>query len=140
MSWWKRIWHDALDYLVGFSISPVLWRKLPGARSAGRVQSVALKLICEREAEIEAFKADEYWSIESQLKNEAGKSFTARLTHLHGEKLDKFSLGNDAAAMAAVEAVNASTLQVGMVETKRTKRNPHRHLSHQHCSRKRAGS
>ena len=114
----------ALDYLVGFSISPVLWRKLPGARSAGRVQSVALKLICEREAEIEAFKADEYWSIESQLKNEAGKSFTARLTHLHGEKLDKFSLGNEAAAMAAVEAVNASTLQVGTVETKRTKRNP----------------
>ena len=114
----------ALDYLVGFSISPVLWRKLPGAKSAGRVQSVALKLICEREAEIEAFKADEYWSIESRLNNEKGNRFTARLTHFHGEKLDKFSLGNEAAAMAAVEAVKASNLQVGTVETKRTKRNP----------------
>jgi DNA topoisomerase-1 len=114
----------ALDYLVGFSISPVLWRKLPGAKSAGRVQSVALKLICEREAEIEAFKADEYWSIESQLKNEKGEAFTARLTHLKGEKLDKFSLGDETAAQAAVEAVQASKLQVGNVETKRTRRNP----------------
>ena len=114
----------ALDYLVGFSISPVLWRKLPGARSAGRVQSVALKLICEREAEIEAFHADEYWSIEATIQNEAGKTFPARLTHLHWDKLDKFTLNNETAAMAAVEAVKASTLQVGVVETKRTKRNP----------------
>ena len=114
----------ALDYLVGFSISPVLWRKLPGARSAGRVQSVALKLICEREAEIEAFRADEYWSVEALINNEAGKSFTARLTHLHGDKLDKFTINNEAAAMAAVDAVKASTLQVGTIETKRTRRNP----------------
>ena len=114
----------ALDYLVGFSISPVLWRKLPGARSAGRVQSVALKLICEREAEIEAFRADEYWTIEARLKKQDGKSFSARLTHLNGDKLSKLSLGNEAQAMAAVELVGASRLQVGKIETKRTRRNP----------------
>src|SRR6266568_8681977 len=71
----------ALDYLVGFTLSPVLWRKLPGSRSAGRVQSVALRLICEREAEIEAFKSREYWGVEVVLRTEAGQTFTARLTH-----------------------------------------------------------
>ena len=114
----------ALDYLVGFSISPVLWRKLPGARSAGRVQSVALKLICEREAEIEAFRADEYWTIEARLKKQDGSSFSARLTHLNGEKLSKLSLGNEDQAMAAVDLVQSSRLQVGKIETKRTRRNP----------------
>ena len=114
----------ALDYLVGFNISPVLWRKLPGARSAGRVQSVALKLICEREAEIEAFKADEYWSIEARLRKKDGASFSARLTHLGDKKLDKLSLGNEADAMAAVDLVQSSDLQVGTIETKRTRRNP----------------
>ena len=114
----------ALDYLVGFGISPVLWRKLPGARSAGRVQSVALKLICQREAEIEAFKADEYWTIEVRVKKDDGNSFSARLTHLEGKKLDKLSLGNEASAMAAVDLVQSSKLQVGVIETKRTKRNP----------------
>lgn len=114
----------ALDYLVGFSISPVLWRKLPGARSAGRVQSVALKLICEREAEIEAFKADEYWTIEARLKKEDGKSFSARLTHLDGQKLSKLTINNEAMAMNAVDMVNRSNLQVGSIETKRTRRNP----------------
>ncbi|MCE2517888.1 MAG: type I DNA topoisomerase, partial [Alphaproteobacteria bacterium] len=114
----------ALDYLVGFSISPVLWRKLPGARSAGRVQSVALKLICEREAEIEAFKADEYWTIEARLKKEDGKSFSARLTHLDGQKLGKLTINNEAMAMDAVNMVNSSRLQVGTIETKRTRRNP----------------
>ena len=79
----------ALDYLVGFTLSPVLWRKLPGSRSAGRVQSVALRLICEREAEIEAFKSREYWTIEVEFRTEAGQTFTARLTHLAGD-VDSF--------------------------------------------------
>ena len=114
----------ALDYLVGFGISPVLWRKLPGARSAGRVQSVALKLICEREAEIEAFNADEFWTIEAVLENASGQQFPAKLTYLDGKKLDKLSIGNADHADAAVAAVTGSTLQVGVVETKRVKRNP----------------
>src|SRR5437667_3963765 len=84
----------ALDYLVGFTLSPVLWRKLPGSRSAGRVQSVALRLVCEREAEIEAFKPREYWTVEVVLRTAAGQEFTARLTHLDGKRLDKFSLAD----------------------------------------------
>ncbi len=88
----------ALDYLVGFTLSPVLWRKLPGSRSAGRVQSVALRLICEREAEIEAFKPREYWTIEADFTAPDGSHFTARLTHLDGKKLDKFDLADEAAA------------------------------------------
>src|ERR1700687_4708216 len=80
----------ALDYLVGFTLSPVLWRKLPGSRSAGRVQSVALRLICEREAEIEAFKAQEYWSIDADVSTAKG-DFSARLIQLGGKKLDKLS-------------------------------------------------
>ena len=76
----------ALDYLVGFNLSPVLWRKLPGSKSAGRVQSVALRLICERELDIEKFISEEYWSIEARLKNSTSKAFTARLTTLNGEK------------------------------------------------------
>ena len=82
----------ALDYLVGFTLSPVLWRKLPGSRSAGRVQSVALRLICEREAEIEAFKAREYWTVEVEFTTEAGDKFTARLTRFDGKKLDRYDL------------------------------------------------
>ena len=81
----------ALDYLVGFTLSPVLWRKLPGARSAGRVQSVALRLVCEREIEIEAFKAQEYWTIDAEALAPTG-AFKARLTHLDGKKLDKLSI------------------------------------------------
>src|SRR6202012_448381 len=83
----------ALDYLVGFTLSPVLWRKLPGARSAGRVQSGALSLICERELEIEAFKAQEYWTVEADFSAPDG-NFTAKLTHAEGKKLDKLSLKN----------------------------------------------
>ena len=79
----------ALDYLVGFTLSPVLWRKLPGSRSAGRVQSVALRLICEREAEIEVFRPQEYWTIDVALRNPADAPFSARLTHLDGRKLDR---------------------------------------------------
>src|SRR6202451_336248 len=80
----------ALDYLVGFTLSPVLWRKLPGARSAGRVQSVALRLVCERELEIEAFKPQEYWTVEADLRAPAG-TFTARLTRFDGKKIEKLS-------------------------------------------------
>ena len=94
----------ALDYLVGFTLSPVLWRKLPGSRSAGRVQSVALRLICEREAEIEVFRAREYWTIEAVFITPGGAPFTARLTHLNGKRLDQFDLNNEALALAAKAA------------------------------------
>ena len=114
----------ALDYLVGFQISPILWKKLPGARSAGRVQSVALKLICEREAEIEAFDPVEYWSVEATLLKEDGSPFTARLTHFDGKKLGKHDITDEKMAMAAAEAIRSSTLEVQEVETRRIKRNP----------------
>jgi DNA topoisomerase-1 len=115
----------ALDYLVGFTLSPVLWRKLPGSRSAGRVQSVALRLICEREAEIEAFKPREYWTIEAVFKTGAGDEFKARLTHLDGRKLDKFDLPTREAAEAAVARIVAGApFHVASVERKTVKRNP----------------
>ncbi|HTC08374.1 MAG TPA: type I DNA topoisomerase [Acetobacteraceae bacterium] len=114
----------ALDYLVGFTLSPVLWRKLPGSRSAGRVQSVALRLICEREAEIEAFRAREYWTIEGLFVTPAGAPFTARLTHLNGKKLEQFDLPNEAVALAAKHAVESGTFHVGTVEKRRVRRNP----------------
>eukprot|EP01037_Dinobryon_pediforme_P010857 gene10857-10937_t len=114
----------ALDYLVGFTLSPVLWRKLPGSRSAGRVQSVALRLICEREAEIEVFKPREYWSIEAGLTTLAGAPFTARLTHLDGKRLDQFDINNAAKAEAAKAQVEAGAFAVASVERRRVKRNP----------------
>ncbi|TDH62901.1 type I DNA topoisomerase [Dankookia rubra] len=114
----------ALDYLVGFTLSPVLWRKLPGSRSAGRVQSVALRLICEREAEIEAFRAREYWTVEGRFTTPQGAPFTARLTHLDGRKLDQFDLPNEAAALKAKAAVEAGTFSVLSVEKRRVRRNP----------------
>ncbi len=114
----------ALDYLVGFTLSPVLWRKLPGSRSAGRVQSVALRLICEREAEIEVFRPREYWTVEALFITPAGAPFTARLTHLDGRRLDQFDLPNEAAALRAKRAVEAGSFTVGSVERKRVKRNP----------------
>ncbi|MGD2131861.1 MAG: type I DNA topoisomerase [Maricaulaceae bacterium] len=118
----------ALDYLVGFTLSPVLWRKLPGARSAGRVQSVALRLITDREMEIEAFKAIEYWSVEAEVRAAEGAGWTdpfaARLVTLDGKKLDKHGLGNEAAATAAVEAITRSDFSIESVEAKPTKRNP----------------
>jgi len=113
----------ALDYLVGFTLSPVLWRKLPGARSAGRVQSVALRLVVEREAEIEAFKAQEYWSIDTDVSTAKG-DFPARLIHLDGKKLEKLSLANDADARRAASAIEAQTFTIGSVEAKPVKRNP----------------
>jgi DNA topoisomerase-1 len=114
----------ALDYLVGFTLSPVLWRKLPGSKSAGRVQSVALRLICEREAEIEVFKPREYWSIEAQLATPAGAPFMARLTHLDGRKLDQFDINTADKANAAKAQVEAAKLAVAAVERRRVKRNP----------------
>jgi DNA topoisomerase-1 len=113
----------ALDYLVGFTLSPVLWRKLPGARSAGRVQSVALRLVVERELEIEAFRAEEYWTIDADLRAEAG-GFSARLTHLDGKKLDKLALKSQADADRAVAAINARRFKVDSVESKPVKRHP----------------
>jgi DNA topoisomerase-1 len=114
----------ALDYLVGFTLSPVLWRKLPGSRSAGRVQSVALRLICEREAEIEAFKPQEYWSVEADFATPREEDFTARLTHLDGEKLERLSLGDKGRADTAVAAIENADFTVASVERKEVKRNP----------------
>ena len=114
----------ALDYLVGFTLSPVLWRKLPGSRSAGRVQSVALRLICEREAEIEIFKPREYWTIEAALSTPAGAPFTARLVQLDGKKLDQFDLNSEKLALAAKAQVEAGNFSVVSVERKRVRRNP----------------
>ncbi|MEO1020022.1 MAG: type I DNA topoisomerase, partial [Pseudomonadota bacterium] len=114
----------ALDYLVGYTLSPVLWRKLPGSRSAGRVQSVALRLICEREAEIEAFDPQEYWTIDALLQTPRAENFKARLSHFGGKKLGKFDLANEAQAKAAVAAIVQSKLRVVEVERKQVGRNP----------------
>jgi DNA topoisomerase-1 len=115
----------ALDYLVGFTLSPVLWRKLPGSRSAGRVQSVALRLVCEREAEIEAFKSREYWTIEVEFKTEAGQTFTARLTHLDGKRLERFDLDTEAKARAAADRIlRASGFAVAEIDSRHVRRNP----------------
>ena len=114
----------ALDYLVGFTLSPVLWRKLPGSRSAGRVQSVALRLICERETEIEAFRVHEYWSVHAAFLTPKGEEVTAQLTHLSGEKLDKLALSDEGAASAAVGAIEAGAFSVQCVERGRVRRNP----------------
>ena len=115
----------ALDYLVGFTLSPVLWRKLPGSRSAGRVQSVALRLICEREAEIEAFKSREYWTIEVEFKTESGQVFTARLTHLDGKRLERFDLDTEAKARAAADMIlRASGFAVAEIDSRQVRRNP----------------
>jgi DNA topoisomerase I len=115
----------ALDYLVGFNLSPVLWRKLPGSKSAGRVQSVALRLVCERESEIEIFRPQEYWTVTTALQTPSGAPFTANLTHVDGKKLDKFGLPNEAAAKAAVAAIESRSFAVSSVERKQTKRNPY---------------
>jgi DNA topoisomerase-1 len=114
----------ALDYLFGFTLSPVLWRKLPGAKSAGRVQSVALRLIVEREREIEAFRPDEYWQVIAQLEQD-GTQFPARLVKFEGNKLEKLSLGEEGIAMRAKAAVEGGAFKVEEVETKPVKRHPY---------------
>ncbi|MEN9061987.1 type I DNA topoisomerase [Ponticoccus litoralis] len=114
----------ALDYLVGFNLSPVLWRKLPGARSAGRVQSVCLRLIVEREMEIEAFKPREYWQVRAQLTTPRGQNYEARLVSYKGSKLDRFDLADATQAEMAVDAVAKRALTVTGVEAKPASRNP----------------
>ncbi|MGE0046581.1 MAG: type I DNA topoisomerase, partial [Hyphomonadaceae bacterium] len=114
----------ALDYLVGFTLSPVLWRKLPGARSAGRVQSVALRLIVDREVEIEKFKPQEYWSVEAMLTSPRGETFPARLSAFEGKRLKRLDINNDVMAYAAREAVRNGRFKVAAVEAKPTRRNP----------------
>jgi DNA topoisomerase-1 len=113
----------ALDYLFGFTLSPVLWRKLPGAKSAGRVQSVALRLIVDREFEIEAFRAQEYWSVVAAMEHD-GTEFEARLVTFDGNKLERLSIGDKGTAEAARAAVEAGRFTVEDVETKPLKRNP----------------
>lgn len=114
----------ALDYLVGFTISPVLWRKLPGSRSAGRVQSVALRLVCERENEIEAFKAQEYWTIDADFMTPRADLFTTHLSVLDGKKTAKFTLANKEEANRAAQKIQAATFGVGEIERKKVKRSP----------------
>ena len=113
----------ALDYLVGFTLSPVLWRKLPGAKSAGRVQSVALRLVVDREREIEAFVAQEYWSVAAEME-QGGQGFTARLVRWRGEKIDRLTIGKEGDALAAKADVESGRFTVASVETKPATRNP----------------
>ena len=114
----------ALDYLVGFTLSPVLWRKLPGARSAGRVQSVALRLVVDRETEIEAFKTREYWTVEAILRTAANEEFETRLVARSGKKLDKFDIPNEATAHAYRDAIRGQPFRVESIEAKEHKRHP----------------
>ncbi|MGZ8359369.1 MAG: type I DNA topoisomerase [Allosphingosinicella sp.] len=113
----------ALDYLVGFTLSPVLWRKLPGAKSAGRVQSVALRLIVDREREIELFRSQEYWSVTATMEAD-GTEFPARLVRYNGEKIDRLTIGDQGTALAAKQAVEQGAFTVASVETKPLTRNP----------------
>lgn len=117
----------ALDYLVGFTLSPVLWRKLPGSRSAGRVQSVALRLICEREAEIETFISREYWDIRGRftLENNPDIAFEANLTHVKGQKLEKFTITNEQQAKEIQALIESETYKVESVEKKQLNRHPY---------------
>ncbi|KAA0970133.1 type I DNA topoisomerase [Aureimonas fodinaquatilis] len=114
----------ALDYLVGFTLSPVLWRKLPGARSAGRVQSVALRLVCDRESEIERFVSEEYWQIGAQLQTPRIEDFVARITGFEGEKLTRMSIGNADRANQIRAMLEGASFRAESVEAKPTKRNP----------------
>ena len=113
----------ALDYLVGFTLSPVLWRKLPGAKSAGRVQSVALRLIVDREREIELFRAQEYWSVTATMEAD-GTEFAARLVRFNGDKIDRLTISERGTAEAAKSAVEQGRFTVASVETKPLTRNP----------------
>jgi DNA topoisomerase-1 len=114
----------ALDYLVGFTLSPVLWRKLPGSRSAGRVQSVALRLICERESEIEVFKSREYWTVDVLFGTAKKQTLKARLTHLDGRKLDKFDLDTQERAEQAKREIERRAFSVASVDRRQVRRNP----------------
>lgn len=115
----------ALDYLVGFTLSPVLWRKLPGARSAGRVQSVALRLVCDRETEIEKFVPREYWSLIATLATPRGDTFEARLVGADGRKIQRLDIGTGAEAEDFKKAIEAANFRVATVEAKPARRNPY---------------
>ena len=115
----------ALDYLVGFTLSPVLWRKLPGARSAGRVQSVALRLVCDRELEIETFKPQEYWSLIATLATKDGGVFDARLVGADGKKITRLDIGNGEDAEAFKKDLELATFSVANIEAKPAKRHPY---------------
>lgn len=114
----------ALDYLVGFTLSPVLWRKLPGSKSAGRVQSVALRLICERETEIEKFKPEEYWTVDVDLLTKEKALIPSHLINLDGKKLEKFDINTEAKALEAKEKIEAQDFHISMVERKKANRYP----------------
>ncbi|MDR1362051.1 MAG: type I DNA topoisomerase [Holosporaceae bacterium] len=114
----------ALDYLVGFTLSPILWRKLPGSKSAGRVQSVALRIVVDRESEIEQFKTQEFWTVEGQFEAKGRKSFGAKLTHFQGKKLDKFAIANEQSAISIRDILDSQNFVVASVEKKIVKRNP----------------
>ncbi len=115
----------ALDYLVGFTLSPVLWRKLPGSRSAGRVQSVALRIICDRELEIEAFKSQEYWTIEGVFATPGGQEFSASLQAIAGQKIAKLDIKDEASARAIEQTLKNSRVSVDSIESKPAKRHPY---------------
>src|ERR1700738_1367850 len=114
----------ALDYLVGFNLSPVLWRKLPGARSAGRVQSVALRIVCDRELEIEKFVRKEYWSLVAHLKTKANAPFTARLVGADGKKISRLDIGSGAEAEDFKNALETAKFSVASAESKPVRRHP----------------
>src|SRR5205085_10957279 len=114
----------ALDYLVRFNLSPVLWRKLPGARSAGRVQSVALRLVSDRELEIETFVSREYWSIVATLATKDGGVFDARLVGADGKRIQRLDIGKGAEAEAFKRDLELATFTVAAVEAKPAKRHP----------------
>src|SRR5437899_2836485 len=130
----------ALDYLVGFTLSPVLWRKLPGSKSAGRVQSVALRLICEREAEIEVFKSREYWTVDVVFDTTKKQILKARLTHLDGRKLDKFDLDTEDRAHQAKREIERRAFSVATVDRRQVRLIHRRPSSRRPCSRKRPAS
>src|SRR6187455_2148992 len=111
----------ALDYLVGFTLSPVLWRKLPGARSAGRVQSVALRLVCDRESEIEAFRKREYWSVAANLETPRGDRFVARVVGADGKKLGRLDIPDETTARGIEATLNGADYRVASVEAKAQK-------------------
>jgi DNA topoisomerase-1 len=114
----------ALDYLVGFNISPILWTKLPGSKSAGRVQSVALKLITEREKEIELFNPKEYWTLTSDFTNTKNKNFTSKLSLYENNKIERFTFKNKEEIDKATNIINKSKFTIEDVNTKVFKRNP----------------
>jgi DNA topoisomerase-1 len=115
----------SLDYLVGFNVSPILWKKLPGSRSAGRVQSVALRIVCERELEIDAFKKEEYWTIEAEFKTKSKEIIKATLEHFDGKKLQKFDIPNEEKAKTVLEKVQKSKFNVVEISCKETRRRPY---------------